>query len=89
MVRVICNEATVTSERARIGTSDLNRAISISRIDHAPEVLRNLKTNICTDYRGKRPSLYRDGIRKKTGEISSTTMQITSRTCLRRSRMKL
>lgn len=53
MVRVICNEASVTGERAGIGTSDLNRAISISRIDHAPEVLRNLKTNICTDYRGQ------------------------------------
>lgn len=49
MVRVICNEASLTDERAGIGTSDLNRAISISRIDHAPEVLRNLKTNICTD----------------------------------------
>lgn len=66
MVRVICNEANLTGERAEISTSDLNGAISISRIDHAPEVLRNLKTNICTDYRGKTPSLYRDGIRKKT-----------------------
>lgn len=59
MVRVICNEANLTGERAEISTSDLNGAISISRIDHAPEVLRNLKTNICTDYRGKTPSLYR------------------------------
>lgn len=89
MVRVICNEASLTGERAGIGTSDLNRAISISRIGHAPEVLRNLKTNIYTDYRSKMPSLYRGGIRKKTGEISSTTIEITSRTCLRRSRMKL
>lgn len=65
MVRVMCNEASLTGERAEIATSDLNRAISISRIDHAPEVLRNLKTNICADYRGKTPSLYRDGIRGK------------------------
>lgn len=82
MVRVICNEASVTGERAGIGTSDLEDRPRSG----GPQKFENEHLHY---YRGNKPSLYRDGIRKKTGEISSTTMEITSRTCLRRSRMKL